>query len=61
MAVVILLAQIVISIIVAALSMPALLATFPAVREQPLGLVVMAAILAVTFVGVRLVWPKRKA
>ena len=57
----ILLAQIVISLIVTALSMPALLVTFPVLRDRPAGLAAVAGILLVTFAGIRIVWPKRKA
>ncbi len=60
MAAVILLAQIVISLVVAALSLPALLASVPALREQPAGLAVATGVLVVTFVGIRFVWPRRK-
>ncbi len=61
MAGLILLLQLVISLVVTALSLPALLATIPALRDQPSGLVVMAVIMAVTFAGLRLIWPRRKA
>jgi hypothetical protein len=61
MAGVILLLQIVISLIVTALSLPALLGTVPALRDRPAGLAVMAVVMAVTFVGLRLIWPRRKA
>jgi hypothetical protein len=57
----ILLVQIVITFVVTALSLPALLATIPALRDQPLGLLVMAVVAAVTFAGIRLIWPRRKA
>ena len=61
MAALIVLLQIVITFVVTALSLPALLATIPALRDQPLGLLVMAAVAAVTFAGLRLIWPRRKA
>ena len=61
MAALIVLLQIVITFVVTALSLPALLATIPALRDQPLGLLVMAVVAAVTFAGLRLVWPRRKA
>jgi hypothetical protein len=61
MAGLILLLQIVITLVVTALSLPALLATIPALRDQPLGLAVMAVVAAVTFAGLRLIWPRRKA
>ena len=61
MAGLILLLQIVVTLVVTALSLPALLATVPALRDQPLGLVVMAVVAAVTFAGLRLIWPRRKA
>jgi hypothetical protein len=61
MAGLILLLQIVITLVVTALSLPALLATIPALRDQPLGLGVMAVVAAVTFAGLRLIWPRRKA
>ena len=61
MAALIVLLQIVITFVVTALSLPALLATIPALRDQPLGLVVMAVVAAVTFAGLRLIWPRRKA
>jgi hypothetical protein len=60
MAGVILLLQIVITLVVTALSLPALLGTVPALRNQPAGLAVMAVVMAVTFVGLRLIWPRRK-
>lgn len=61
MAALIVLLQIVITFVVTALSLPALLATVPALRDQPLGLLVMAVVAAVTFAGLRLIWPRRKA
>ena len=61
MAGLILLLQIVVTLVVTALSLPALLATVPALRDQPLGLVVMAVVAAITFAGLRLIWPRRKA
>jgi len=61
MAALIVLLQIVITFVVTALSLPALLATIPALRDQPLGLGVMAVVAAVTFAGLRLIWPRRKA
>ena len=61
MAGLILLLQIVITLVVTALSLPALLATVPALRDQPLGRAVMAVVAAVTFAGLRLIWPRRKA
>jgi hypothetical protein len=61
MAGLILLLQIVISLVITALSMPALLGTVPTLRDQPAGLAVMAVIMAVTFAGLRLIWPRRKA
>ena len=60
MAALILLVQIVVSLVITALSLPALLGTVPALRDQPMGLLVMGVVLAVTFVGIRLVWPRRK-
>jgi hypothetical protein len=60
MAAVILLVQIVISLVVTALSMPMLLGTIPALREKPAGLAVMAVVMAVTLGGLRLIWPRRK-
>lgn len=61
MAALIVLLQIVITFVVTALSLPALLATIPGLRDQPLGLLVMAVVAAVTFAGLRLIWPRRKA
>lgn len=61
MAALIVLLQLVITFVVTALSLPALLATIPALRDQPLGLLVMAVVAAVTFAGLRLIWPRRKA
>lgn len=60
MAAVILLVQIVTSLVITALSLPALLGTVPALRDQPAGLLVMGVVMAVTFAGIRLVWPRRK-
>ena len=57
----ILLIQIVISLVVTALSLPYLLATTPGLRDRPLGLAATAGLLVLTFVGLRLVWPRRKA
>ena len=61
MAALIVFLQIVITFVVTALSLPALLATIPGLRDQPLGLLVMAVVAAVTFAGLRLIWPRRKA
>ena len=61
MAGLVLLLQLVITLVVTALSVPALLATIPALRDQPLGLAAIAAVMAATVVGLRLIWPRRKA
>ena len=61
MAGLVLLLQLVITLVVTALSVPALLSTIPALRDQPWGLAAMAGVMAVTFAGLRLIWPRRKA
>ena len=57
----ILLVQIVVSLLVTALTLPALLATVPALREPGAGLAVAAGTIAITLISMRLVWPRRRA
>ena len=56
----IILLQLIISAVVTATVMPAVLATMPAARDQRVGLGIMTGLLAVTFCLVTLIWPRRK-
>jgi predicted membrane channel-forming protein YqfA (hemolysin III family) len=53
--------QLVISLFVTASIMPVILATLPEAGQPAVGLSLMAVVLLVTFLGVRLVWPVKKA
>jgi len=56
----IILVQVVISALVTATVMPAVLATVPAARDQRVGIGVVAGLLAATYFLVTLIWPRRK-
>ena len=56
----IILVKLVISALVTATVMPAVLASLPAARDQRVGLGIVAGLLALTFALVTLVWPRRK-
>jgi hypothetical protein len=60
MRILIIVVQLLISVFVTASVMPVILVTFPAAQHDKVGLSIMAAILAVTFLLVALVWPKKK-
>ena len=60
MRILIIVVQLLISVFVTASVMPVVLVTFPAAQQDKVGLSIMAAILAVTFLLVALVWPRKK-
>ena len=60
MRIVVVVVQLLISVIVTASVMPVVLVTFPPAQNDRVGLAIMAAILAVTFLLTALVWPKKK-
>jgi hypothetical protein len=57
---VIVVVQLLISAIVTAVVMPALLVAVPAARDQRVGVSLMAGLMAVSFAVVSLLWPRRK-
>jgi hypothetical protein len=57
---VILMVQWLISAVVTASVMPALLVALPAARDRRIGLSVMAGVMTVSFVLIALVWPRRR-
>ena len=57
---VIVIVQLLISAVVTASVMPALLVALPATRDRRVGLSVMAGVMAVAFVLIALVWPRRR-
>lgn len=54
-----LLLQVVLSFVLAASLTPVILVTVPPAREGSLGLVLVGTILVVSFVLLRLIWPRR--
>ena len=52
--------QLLISAVLTALLMPAVLVAVPAAREDRAGLAMMAGLMAVVFAVVALLWPRRK-
>ncbi len=52
--------QLIVSVVLTALLMPALLVAVPAAREGRTGLAMMAGVMAVVFALVTLIWPRRK-
>lgn len=56
----IILVQLVISALVTATVMPAVLVSVPAAKDQRVGLGIVAGLLALTFFLVTLVWPRRR-
>jgi hypothetical protein len=53
--------QVAISVLVVGLVMPVVLATVPATRDNRVGLGVSVLFIAMTFVIVRLAWPRRRS
>jgi hypothetical protein len=60
MRLVIVVVQLVISAVVTATVMPALLVALPAARDRRVGLSLMAGLMAVSFAVIALLWPRRK-
>ena len=56
---VIVIVQLLISAVITASVMPALLVALPAARDRRVGLSVMAGVMAVSFVLMALIWPRR--
>lgn len=60
MRILIIVVQLLISVFVTATVMPVVLVNVPAAQNDKVGRGIMAAILAVTFLLVALVWPRKK-
>ena len=57
----VILAQVVVSLLLAGVLAPAILAAMPSLAERGAGMLAILACIAVIFVLVRLVWPRRQA
>ena len=52
--------QLVVSAVLTALLMPAILVAVPAAQDDRVGIAILAGVLATMFVVVALLWPRRK-